>query len=83
MPRGVRYVDGPHAGETEADVILGQQKALKSSSRYSGSLVRTHSSLVRVKLVSAGLDGQLHQPLRADGLVQIAALSRACADRTR
>ena len=73
--RGVRHVDGAHPGETEADVILGQQKAVKSPP--DPGFVGPHPQQLGEREVGErGIGSQLHQALRPDGVVEIAALSR-------
>ena len=62
--RGVRYVDGPHPGETEADVIFGQQKAVKSPP--DPGFVGPHpQQLGKGEVGERGVGSQLHQALRA------------------
>ena len=62
---GLLHVHGELAGQAVADVVLGAQMCAILA-KISGSCVSTHSSLVRVKLGSAGLAGELDEPLVAD-----------------
>ena len=73
--RGIRHVDRPHPGEAEADVIFGQQKAVKSPP--DPGFVGPHpQQLGERKVGERGVGSQLHQALRPDGFVEIAALGR-------
>ncbi len=73
--RGIGYVDRPHPGETEADVIFGQQKAVKSPP--DPGFVGPHpQQLGERKVGERGVGSQFHQALRPDGFVEIAALGR-------
>ena len=73
--RGVSHVDGAHPGETKADVIFGQQKAVKSPPDT--GFVGSHPQQFGQREVGKrGIGSQLNQPPRADGVVEIAALRR-------
>ncbi len=71
--RRVGYVDGPHPGQAKADVILGQQKALKSAP--DAGFVGPHpQQLGEGEVGKRGIGGELDNAARADGLVEVAAL---------
>jgi hypothetical protein len=73
--RGVRHVDGPHPGEAEADVIFGQQKAVKSPPDP-GFVGPYPQQLGKREVGECRVGSQLYQALGPDGFVEKAAFSR-------
>src|SRR5579859_4785679 len=70
--RGVGYIDGPYPGETETDVVLGQQKAVEPTPDF--WFVGPHpQQLGQGEVGERGVRSQFHQALRSDGFVEIAA----------